>query len=96
MELYKMPREEKLEDLRRKYVFGEIIQWHCIGDYQIAEVINNKNEKFYHGYINYKDTHKSYDALDEALVGCIGCKYDGVGSKAGYYFCKMIGMRGME
>lgn len=81
--------DEKLDLIKREYFCGRVIKIHCVGEYQIIEAIKN-GEKHWHGYINYKNTHTSYQSLDSALVGCIGYKYEGGNGKAAMYFCKMI------
>lgn len=83
--------EEKLDLIRREYNWGHIVKIHCIGEYQIVEVVKDDN-KHWHGYFNYKDTHISWLSLDAALAGCIGYKYEGGNGKAAFYFNKMIGV----
>lgn len=84
--------EEKLYFIRREYPWGEVIKIHCIGEYQIVEA-RKDNETHWHGYIKYKDTNTAYSSLDEALVGCIGYKFEGGNGKAAMYFTRMIGMK---
>ena len=70
-----------------------MIKIHCIGEYQIVEYMNKRDYgTYYHIYINYMDLSHSYSSLDAALVGCVGCKYEGRGSRAAMYFEKMIGL----
>lgn len=83
--------EEKIEYLKAMFIWGDVINIHCIGEYQIIEAEYNGNIE-YHGYINYNDMHFSYKSLDEALIGIIGIKYDGRETTAPYYFAKMVGM----
>lgn len=84
---------EKLELIEKEFTWGTITEIHCIGDYQIAEYTDKKdNNVYYHGYIGYKDSNVSYLSLDSALVGCIGYKYEGGNGKAAMYFGKMIGL----
>lgn len=83
--------EEKIEYLKAAFVWGNVINVHCIGEYQIIEAEYN-GEVEYYGYINYNDLHFTYKSLDAALIGIIGIKYDGRETTAPYYFAKMIGM----
>ena len=87
--------EEKIEYLKAVFVWGDVINVHCIGEYQIIEAEYKGNVE-YHGYINYNDIHFSYTSLDEALIGLIGIKYDGRETTAPYYFAKMVGMNRTE
>lgn len=84
--------EEKIELITKEYTWGDAVNVHCIGEYQIVEAIK-KGETHYHGYINYNDINTSYSSLDSALVGCIGTKYEGGNGKAAMYFCKMIDLK---
>lgn len=85
--------DEKLELIEKEFAWGDVFQTHCIGEYQIVEYIDKRNsKKYYHGYINYSDTNRSYSSLDSALIGCIGYKYEGGNGKAAMYFEKMIGI----
>lgn len=85
--------DEKLELIEKEFTWGNVFQIHCIGEYQIVEYIDKKDsKKYYHGYINYRDTNCSYSSLDSALIGCIGYKYEGGNGKAAMYFEKMIGI----
>ena len=89
----KATHEEKIELITKEYTWGDVVNVHCIGEYQIVEAIGKRDkETQWHGYINYRDTNTSYSSLDSALVGCIGIKYEGGNGRASMYFCKMIGM----
>ena len=89
----KATHEEKIELITKEYTWGNVVNVHCIGEYQIVEAIGKRDkETQWHGYINYRDTNTSYSSLDSALVGCIGIKYEGGNGRAAMYFCKMIGM----
>ena len=81
--------EEKLEYLQEKFVVGEVIDWYCIGDYQISEYVRD-GEIRYHVYINYEDTCRSYSTLDGAIIGAISQKYDRCTTRADRYICKML------
>ena len=85
--------DEKLELIEKEFAWGNVFQIHCIGEYQIVEYIDKKDNKtYYHGYINYSDTNHSYSSLDSALIGCVGYKHEGGNGKAAMYFEKMIGL----
>lgn len=85
--------EEKLRLIKEEFVWGYIINIHCIGEYQIIECEDkNTHEIFWHGYVNYEDTNCTYSSLDSALIGCIGIKYEGLGGRASMYFERMIGL----
>lgn len=94
-DVQKTTHEEKIEYLKTVFTWGNVINVHCIGEYQIIEAEYN-GEIDYYGYIDYNDIHFSYKSLDEALIGIIGIKYDGGETKAPYYFAKMIGMSKKE
>ena len=99
-------REETtdLEKLKTgvKFTWGELIQIHHIGEYDIVEYYNLKRDGVrvtnsidydsisFHGYLNGISTSHSYLSLDAALVGLVARKHDGHNSHAGYYFMKMI------
>lgn len=88
----------------KNFVWGPVKQEHEIGEYMIIEyyprifkngINTNKFETektCFHAYLNNKDTNHSYHTLDEALIGVIALKYDGVNSRAAEYFSKMIGV----
>lgn len=86
--------EEKVQLIEKEYTWGEVVKVHCIGEYQIVEAIGKKNgERHWHTYIDFQDTHFTYNSLDSALLNCICIKYEGINSKAAMYFCRMIGMK---
>lgn len=89
----KATHEEKLDLLKKEYVWGEVVKVYCIGEYQIIEAKNEHRGIHFHGYINYSDTNRSYCSLDSALVDCIGIKYEGENGKAAMYFCKMLDIK---
>ena len=89
--MQKATHEEKIEYLKAVFVWGNVINVHCIGEYQIIEAEYYGSVEYY-GYIDYNDIHVICKSLDEALLGIIGIKYDGIGTTAPHYFAKMIGM----
>lgn len=89
----KATHEEKIELITKEYTWGDVVNVHCIGEYQIVEAIGKRDRKVqWHGYIDYCDTNRGYYSLDSALVGCIGIKYEGANGKAAMYFEKMVGI----
>ena len=79
--------------MKKNFIGGYVTKIHCIGEYQIVEYIDSRDQKIrYHGYINYTNASNSYSSLDSALIGCIGCKYEGRDGRAATYFEKMIGL----
>jgi len=67
--------EEKIDYIEMEYTWGTVIKTHCIGEYQIIEEEDEKGEKGYHAYINFKDTNSTYETLDNALIGVIAEKH---------------------
>jgi hypothetical protein len=49
-----------------------------------------ENVPSFHTYIKGKDTNRSYPTLDQALVGTIADRYEGLNSRAADYFWKMV------
>lgn len=86
------------------YTWGEVVTIHEIGEYAIVESIDWASKKTeimtgvigdttkYHPYVNEQNTNHSYSSLDEAIIGAIAYKYDGLNSQAAYFFSKMIGL----
>ncbi len=95
---------DKLKELKEDFVWGPIVEVHEVGDYQIVEYNPqifyrcsgtgkyDFDRTLFHPYINYNDTGHSYKSLDQALIGTIALKHDGLNSQAAYYFYKMIGI----
>lgn len=46
----------------------------------------------YHLYINGKDTSRTFQSLDQALVGAVAIQNDGINTRAHEYFYKMVGI----
>lgn len=65
-----------------KFPWGEVVDHHEIGPYGIIEYKKGSTgEILFHGTIDGKDTNRSWDNLEEALVGLIvkrniGCNHD--------------------
>lgn len=94
------------EDGHKNFVWGRIVAVHEVGEYQIVEYVRNQhgNESddeyasdlaqhptSFHPYIKGDDTSRSYRSLDEALVGVVAYRHDGLNSQAAHYFGRMIG-----
>lgn len=47
---------------------------------------------FYHAYVDGQDTSRSFHSLEAAIVDAIAHAHDGINTKAGTYFCRMIGL----
>lgn len=77
-----------------EFPWGKIIHIYYVGhEYTIVEyhprgILSVPIE--YHGYINDKDTNRSWDSLDAAIVGCIARKHEGPNHRADVYFMRMI------
>lgn len=78
---------------------GTVLARHRIGDIEIVEYEATRDKSFgkaippmvlFHAYIVGKDTNHSYGSLDQALVGSIAQKYDGINTRADTYFWKAI------
>jgi len=95
----------RIEDLKKgvPFIWGEVIAFHKIGEYDIVEyhpwkrdgivVKTNSpdyNKKSYHGWIGERDTSHSWETLDAAIVGCIAYKHEGPNHKADFYFIRML------
>lgn len=83
-----------------EFVWGEIITIHSLFEYTIVEYFDRKRDgntvthETDHETISFYDPNNNaiYKSFDEAMIGAIAAKYDGLNSHAGYYFCKMIGL----
>ncbi|MCP3966664.1 MAG: hypothetical protein GY718_09990 [Lentisphaerae bacterium] len=85
------------------FVWGKIVEIYTIDDYDIAvfhplfyingKAINDVYDEHvieYHGWVNGRDTCRSWPTLDEALAGCLSYKYEGANGKADIYFIKAL------
>ena len=78
---------------------GTIIAIHSIGEYDFVEYLStpasNNADKTrriaFSSYIGGERTCRSYSSLDEALVGVIARKYDGINTQADRFFMRGIG-----
>ena len=72
---------------------GKCIAVHRISEYQFVEYVNkHSGETSFSSYINENSTSHSYPSLDEAMIGTICHKYDGINSRAFFYITKMLCM----
>ena len=46
----------------------------------------------FHSYINGKSTSRSYPSLDQAIIGAICIKHEGLNTQAPFYISKMLGL----
>jgi hypothetical protein len=78
---------------------GTVIAVHSIGEYDFVEYLSkpasNATDKTrriaFSTYIGGERTSRSYSSLDEALVGVIARKYDGLNTQADRLFMRGIG-----
>ena len=63
--------EEKIQYIRQNFSWGDVIQVHIIGEYQIIEHMDTDGVIRFHPYINFRDYHNTYSSLDIALIGII-------------------------
>ena len=84
-----------------RFPWGRIIDWHKLGEYDIAEyhpydeksnrdLFLNRERVAFHGWIDGRDASSSWDTLERAIVGLIAIKRDGVNSQAGELFARMV------
>jgi hypothetical protein len=87
--------EDCISYLEQDFSWGEVLNIHTIGEYQIVEYSQfnedeNKTEIWFEAYRNYERSHYTADTLEKAITGAICCKYDGVNSQANKFLWKMI------
>ena len=90
----------------KEFVWGPIVKIHEIGEFKIVEhlrdystyslakddeLVNEHGKPSFSCYINNKSLSYGVDTLDDAILGCIACKYDGFGSHVAGYIRKMVG-----
>ena len=84
---------ENGKEVKREFSWGKVHKVHSVNNYSIVEYTDHHNELLYHGYDNGHDTCCGYYSLDEALLGLIARRHDGINSQAGMFMAKMIGIR---
>lgn len=103
----KMPASNRLTDRNiapdgKKFVWGDVVKIHQIGDFDIVEYIRDTTrafnadptdhgKTFYHAYIHQKDMSHSAYTLEEMLVTAIALKFDGANTHAADYFFRIVG-----
>jgi hypothetical protein len=78
---------------------GDVIKVHVIGPYDVVEywqkpASNSEDRNVYRAFSTYIDgrrTGRSFSSLDEALVGCVALRHDGINTRADGYFIRSIG-----
>ena len=64
-----------LEKIKKEFTWGTITNTHIIGnEYTIIEYVSSDNKTTYKPYINFRDTHYSFDSLDQAIIYVIALK----------------------
>lgn len=84
----------------RLYWLGPIVQAHTIGDFQIIEFMARDFSREGHVtddhrfscFVNEESTNHSYPTLDEAILGCLEFKYQGLNSQFSYFASRMLGI----
>ena len=77
----------------KKFVWGKVLEIHEAGEYTIIEFLDKySNIKSFYGYANEKASDNAWGSFDEALIGLIALKYDGLNTRACGYFCRGIGL----
>lgn len=78
---------------------GAFVAVHRIGEYEIVEyhprkVMNNTLIKDTEAHVQFSvpEDGRSYDTLDQALIGSICRKYDGINERLSGYIVKALGM----
>lgn len=77
--------------------WGEVVDSWKVQDIIIVKYLGDTNEYRYHSYrvidnSHIVDTHRSFYSFEACLTYTIAIKYDGINSRAGEYFCRMVGM----
>ncbi len=93
-------------DLLEKFNWGRVVKDHTIGPYTIREFHPRKRQgvelisevdetvTWFQGYIDGRDTHESWQSLEDAMVGLVVRRMVGLNSSAiNYHF--MAGLRGL-
>lgn len=85
------------------FMWGPIVEVHQIGAYTILEYLDDRSNSthsaewvkhgrtLYHVFIDGKNTYVAALSLDAALAGAIAYRRDGMDSRAGDYFMRMVG-----
>ena len=90
----------------RKFPWGPIQAIHSISGIDVVEYLIDMSNHAgngpdgyadhgatrYHPYIDGKDTSRSYDSLDSALVGAVAIRREGPNTRAAEYFDRITGV----
>lgn len=90
--------------MREKFPWGRVIQMHSIGPYEIVEYAERGADNhpthprqetgatMFHVRTSASWTGESFGSLDEALIGAIDLRRNGLNSRARFYAAKMMGL----
>ncbi|MGG6263245.1 hypothetical protein [Leptolyngbya sp. AN10] len=59
---------------------------------KIHIIATDKHTSAFYSIVDGRFQGRSWETLDQAIVGAIAIRYDGINSQAGQFFCKMIGL----
>ncbi|WML53530.1 hypothetical protein RCG17_02260 [Neobacillus sp. PS3-12] len=85
-------REDRLKPIKKalsNYIVEEI--WEMV-DYQIAKVCTKNKEIYYAPFLNYKILPKFAFTFDDAVLLCLGYKYDNGRSDSLVYLRRLLNM----
>ncbi|GAB6558098.1 hypothetical protein bcgnr5378_06750 [Bacillus cereus] len=85
---------EVSEFLKKVFPWGKVTNSFQLNDYQyvIFEYINDINKKMYHTYIDFKTTSKSYESIEQAVLGVFDYRLNGPNSDAAFACEKLLQM----
>jgi phosphosulfolactate phosphohydrolase-like enzyme len=72
------------------FTWGKITEWFDVGQYAIAQYLDEHNEVGFHVWVSGVDTSTSYASLDSALAGAIAYRAEGPNHAADRYFIKSL------
>ena len=97
-----MKRNIKVQGNKKEFVWGPVVKVHEIGEYSIVEYRPQifkdscgtgkyEEEKTnFHPYINGKDTNRSFESLDDAIIGTICYKVDSNNTRLDVYINTLL------
>ncbi len=78
----------------KKFTWGNPIQWHDYGAYNILEyqeIFNGEKRGIkFHIYVDGVSTSHCAESLEEAIIVAICLKYDGINTHLPYYIYKSL------
>lgn len=85
---------EVSEFLKKVFPWEKVTNSFQLNDYQyvIFEYINDINKKMYHPYIDLKTTSKSYESIEQAILGVFDYRLNGPNSQAALACEKLLQM----